>query len=61
MKKQHITRVQKMGHKVNPIYQAVLATLVAAHMPLAHSLVISEDFTGGTTRNNWLMPLPSDG
>lgn len=61
MKKQYTARIRKTVHKINPVYQALLATLVAAQMPIAYGLVISEDFTGGTTRNNWLMPLPSDG
>lgn len=49
---------KKQTFPVKPI----VGLLAAVLMPItASALVIEEDFTGETLKNDWLMPLPGDG
>ncbi|MDO4693598.1 MAG: PilC/PilY family type IV pilus protein [Eikenella sp.] len=49
---------KKHAFQVKPIVGLLTAILVPI---TASALVIEEDFTGETLKNNWLMPLPGDG
>ncbi|WP_082887967.1 PilC/PilY family type IV pilus protein [Eikenella sp. NML03-A-027] len=62
------TRKQQanVGKRITPTYQALVAALMAVYIPQVHgdtpfNGVIEENFSGGTTTNKWLMPLPGDG
>jgi len=56
----------EIGKGIKPICKALVAALMAGCVSQAFgssnfSGVIEEDFSGGTTKNKWLMPLPGDG
>lgn len=51
---------RKQTFKIKPVAAWVAAAVMAAPF-CAHALVIEEDFTKDKTKNDWLMPLPSDG
>lgn len=56
----------EVGGRVKPICKALAAALMAGYALQAFGSsnfngVIEEDFSGGITKNKWLMPLPGDG
>ena len=56
----------KVGRKITPTYQTLVAAMMAIYIPQAYgdtpfSGVIEENFSGTATNNKWLMPLPGDG
>jgi len=56
----------RVERRINPTYQALVAALMTVYIPQVHgdtpfNGVIEENFSGNTTNNKWLMPLPGDG
>ena len=51
----------KIKSQLKPFCQAVIAALSVLSATSAHSLIISEDFTGATTNHEWYMPQPGNG
>ena len=56
----------RVERRITPTYQALVAALMAVYIPQVYgdtpfNGVIEENFSGNTTNNKWLMPLPGDG
>ena len=51
----------KTHNQIKLLSKLIAIAFAATSTQQVYALVISEDFTGGTTQNQWLMPLPGDG
>lgn len=51
----------KTHNQIKLLCKLIAVAFAATSAHQTYALVISENFTGGTTQNQWLMPLPGDG